>query len=99
MHDNSKLLTSLNCINIINALYKWSSIHVKFTPSMPCRHTGGEEVQLHSFLTSALDTGVWSGRSPVPIEYGAGLVPEPVLTFWRREYLPYWDLNPRPSSP
>ena len=59
MHDNSKLLASLNCINITTGIYKWASIHVKFTLAMPWRHTGGEEVQVHPFLTSSLDRGVW----------------------------------------
>jgi hypothetical protein len=57
-------------------------------------HTHGKktyrdvEVQLHLFFKSALDEGEWSvspyghfkrgGKAPVPIEYVAGCVPNPV---------------------
>ena len=55
---------------------------------MPWRHIGGTGVQLHSFLTSALD---WAPRtlyslleSSVSNEYKAAWAPEPVWTFSRR---------------
>jgi len=32
----------------------------KFSLSTPRRHTGGAEVQLHSFVSSALNKGEWS---------------------------------------
>jgi hypothetical protein len=32
---------------------------------MPCRHIGGVEVQLQSFLTSALYEGEWSASRPI----------------------------------
>jgi len=51
---------------------------------------GGVEVQLHTFLTSALDGDEWStsrtGRfipgkePPVLVGYGAGWNPEPIWT-------------------
>jgi hypothetical protein len=37
---------------------------VKLSLSTPRRHIGEVEVQLHSFLTSALDGGEWSSSSP-----------------------------------
>jgi hypothetical protein len=48
------------------------------------------EVQLHSFLTSALDGGECLASrldrfTPIPNQQEAGWAPEPVATFWRRE--------------
>jgi len=37
---------------------------VKSSLSTPWKHTGGGEVQLHSFLISALDGGEWSTSCP-----------------------------------
>jgi hypothetical protein len=58
----------------------------------------GVEVQLHSFLTSALDGSEWSasqpgrfppGKSPtLPIGYGTGWAIEPVWTRWQRKKFP-----------
>jgi len=57
----------------------------------------GAEVQLHAFLTSAQDGGVWSAsrhsrftsgegkEPPVPFGQEAGRAPEAVWTLWRRE--------------
>jgi hypothetical protein len=58
------------------------------------------EVQLHAFLNSTLDGGMWSSRSsrfiPIPIAVESGWVSEPVWTRWRREKIP--SLNPgRPT--
>jgi hypothetical protein len=39
--------------------YKKGWGKVKFCLSTPRRHTRGAKVQLHSFLTSALDKGDW----------------------------------------
>ena len=57
-------------------------------------YTWGTEVQLHSFLISALNGGVVNFMfpplytrkiTPVPTEEEAGWAPEPVWTFWRGE--------------
>jgi len=40
------------------------SLTVKIFLSSPRRHTGGAEVWLHSFLTSALDGSEWSRHIP-----------------------------------
>jgi hypothetical protein len=52
----------------------------------------GEKVQLHSFLTSALDGANFTSqplypreRTPVPTEEESRWAPVPVWTFWRRE--------------
>jgi len=41
-----------------------SEIKLNLSLSAPRRHTGGEEVQLHSFLTTTLDGGEWSVSQP-----------------------------------
>ena len=53
------------------------------------RHTGGVEIHIHSFLTSALHGGVWltsnPGRfTPAHIQQETGWATVPVLTFWKR---------------
>ena len=62
----------------------------KLSLSTPWRHRGGGEVQLHSFVTSALDRVEGSscpchfilfGRAPVAIEQGACWATGPVWTF------------------
>jgi hypothetical protein len=50
---------------------------LKFSLYMPCRHIGGVEVQLYSFLTSAIDGGKRHALHPgeravVPTEKVAG---------------------------
>jgi hypothetical protein len=35
-------------------------LHENLSLSRPWKHIGGKEVELHTFLTSALDTGEWS---------------------------------------
>jgi len=57
---------------------------------MQQRHMGGN-VQLHTFLTLALDRGEWSAsyphhfrqKPPVPIRWKAGWNPKPVWTAWK----------------
>ena len=44
------------------------NINVTFPLTMPWKYIGGEEVYLHSFLTSALDSGEWL-TSPPPGSY------------------------------
>jgi len=51
---------------------------------------GGVKKQLHTFLTSALHGGKWSGlpsgkETTVPFGYEAGCTPEPVWRWWQRE--------------
>jgi hypothetical protein len=53
---------------------------------------GQAEVQLHKFITLALDGDEWytlemllPGRTLVPIELEAAWAPEPVWTFWKTE--------------
>lgn len=55
-------------IQTVSISPKWW-IKIKFF-STPWKHMGGVTVQLHSFLTPALDADVWpnSGLGPVPIE-------------------------------
>jgi hypothetical protein len=61
--------------------------------STSLRHIGRAAVQLHSFLTMALDAGQWSasrpgsfiprGNSPwSPLEQEAGPIPQPVRKLW-----------------
>jgi hypothetical protein len=65
---------------------------------MLCRHIGGEEIWLCSFLACALD-GVKlptsdpgklysQERTMVPTEYDAGWAPEPAQTFCKRTLAP-----------
>jgi hypothetical protein len=69
---------------------------------------GGVDVQIHVFLTSALDGGEWSASSPwrftcgekppVPTGQEAGWGPEQVWTKWRGEKpCPYRDSNSDPQ--
>jgi len=37
---------------------------VLWLSTTPLRHIGGVEIQLHAFLTSALDGGEWSASRP-----------------------------------
>jgi hypothetical protein len=75
----------------------------------PRKHIRGEEVQLHTFLTSALDGGEWSalphgrfttqGGGPLPTDWiNKGWVgPRPGLDDFerRKTFCSYWDSNPR----
>jgi hypothetical protein len=63
-------------------------------------HGGGEEVYLHTFLTSTLVNFTlrplfsWE-RIPVPAEKYAGWAPEPVVVLDQRKIpCPYRDLDP-----
>jgi hypothetical protein len=80
---------------------------VNMSLTTPWRHIGGTEVQLHSFLTSALDGGEWStSRSG---RFTPGKETRYLLNrrlggsqrrsgrFWRKLGL-CWDLNPGPHS-
>jgi len=40
------------------------SVRVKYSLSMPCRHTWGVGIQFHSFLTFVIDAGKWSPSRP-----------------------------------
>jgi len=53
------LLNYINYLNLSNlSAYKNSTkVKVKFFPYKPRRNIGQEEVQLHSFLTLAIDAG------------------------------------------
>jgi len=53
------LLNYINYPNFFNlSAYKNSTkVKVKFSPYKPQRNTGQEEVQLHPFLTVAIDAG------------------------------------------
>ena len=44
--------------------YVNSKVKVKFSLPTPWRHMGGVEIQVHSFLTSALDEGEWLTSRP-----------------------------------
>ena len=80
----------------------------KAVPAHTMRHTGGAEVQLHSFLTSSIDGGEWSASHPgltatskdgAPEQ--AGLAPEMVGAVLEKKTIssPRWDSNPRQSTP
>jgi len=66
----------------LTVMQGWNLKKAELSLSTAWRHTGGVEVQLHSFLTSALDGGEWTttrpdrcipgGRNPVPTEQEAG---------------------------
>ena len=70
-------------------------VKVKVPLSMPRKYTGGTEVYVHSFLTSALDWSTCStwrpGRltlqkwTPVPIEQKGRCAPQPVCVIWTRD--------------
>jgi len=64
----------------------------KMSPcTKPRRHMVGLEVQCRSLLTSLLGLASWHGRftpkqtASAPTEEEAGVAPEPVLEFWRKE--------------
>ena len=81
----------------------------KAVPVHAIRHTGGAEVQLHSFLNSSLDGGEWSASHPgLPAtskdgtpEEEPGLAPDLVRTVLENKRIssPSWDSNPRQSTP
>ena len=70
---------------------------------MPRRHTGGEVVQLHSFLTLALEGDehltplincfMPVEKPPVPTEQEAGWIPEPVWIFLSTDKSPVLARN------
>ena len=53
---------------------------VKLSLSTRQRRIGGADVQLHSFLNSAIDGGAWTA-----IRQEGGWATEPVWTLWTRE--------------
>jgi hypothetical protein len=66
------------------------------------RHTGGVEVHLHSFLTSALHGGVWLTSNPNRFTPTGGWVDNCAgldVLEKRKIPCPYRDSNPQPSSP
>jgi len=78
----------------------------KTVPLYAMKSYGGVEVQLHSFLTSALDCSEWltsrPGRfTPVPIEQEAGVGPRAGLDILGKREMScrYRNSNPGPSIP
>jgi hypothetical protein len=79
-------------------------LKVNFSLSMPCKHTGGAEVHLHSFLTSALYGSERSALSPertaLPTGQEAGWDPAPSPSFGEENFLlSFPGLEPRSSNP
>ena len=60
----------------------WNPVLSKVFLSMPWRHNGGAEVQLHSFLTLAT---LPAGKNSHTLWIKDWVVPQPVWTFQRRE--------------
>ena len=79
-----------------DSLPPWNPVFRKDVLSMPWKHNGGAEVQLHSFLTLATKWRRVVNCTPQPL-YPQGripilwirgwVVPQPVWTFLRREKL------------
>ena len=73
-------------------------VNSKISLSTPWTHTWGVEVELHSFLTLALDGSEWltsssscftpGERTPVPTEQEAGWTPELVWSFCEKRKIP-----------
>ena len=62
----------------------WNPVLSKAVLSMPWRHKGGAEVQLHLFLTLVT---LPTGKNPHTLLIRGWVVPQPVWTFQRREKL------------
>ena len=60
----------------------WNPVLSKAVLSMPWRHKGGAEVQLHLFLTLVT---LPTGKNPHTLWIKGWVVPQPVWTFQRRE--------------
>jgi len=66
-------------------------------PAHVLKACAGAELQLHQFLTSTVDAGLWAVSTPcrftngkralVPIEFEASWAPELVWVFWKTEKL------------
>jgi len=62
-------------------------VQVKTVTKHSMKASGGTEIWPHTFLTTALDKNKWSYSRPGHLSPDTHLVPEPVRTLRRRDFL------------